>query len=757
MGTDRVTAGAVHAWRFFRAGGFDQVRLDTGDDLAALGTLDHKLWSALACPVTGLEFDPKTLALLDADHDGRIRPPEVVAAVTWVCALLKNPSDLIKGSPSLPLAAINDAAPDGATFLASTKRILKSLGKPDAAAISVDDTADTTKVFSEEAFNGDGIVPPEAAADAATRAAIEQIIACTGGEPDRGGKAGVNQAKLDQFFADAKAFDAWWATGEADPAVLAMADRTHAAAAAVRNVKAKVDDYFVRCRLAAFDPRAQAALNREEKDWLALAAKDLSAATAELAAFPIARIERDRPLPLTDGVNPAWTEAVARLRSDAVTPVLGDRAELAEVDWTLLREKVTAYDAWWAAKAGAPVESLGIARVRELLHGGARAAIESLIAQDKALEPEAKAIDQVDKLVRFHRDLYRLLNNFVTFRDFYGRKDKAIFQAGTLYLDSRACELCLKVEDQAKHGMMAGLSRTYLAYCDCVRRGTGEKMTIAAAFTDGDSDNLMVGRNGVFYDRKGGDWDATVVKIIENPISIRQAFWAPYKRILRLIEDQIAKRAAVADASVAQKAHDAVAKHAEAIEAGKPPPKDAVPGAPKGKFDVGTIAALGVAVGGITAALGAMLQAFFGLGIWMPLGFAVIILVISGGSMSVAWLKLRQRNLGPLLDASGWAVNTKALINIPFGRSLTQVAKLPAGAQRNLVDPFAEKKGQRRTVMVLVVVLVLGFLWWLGKLDRWLPSVARSVSVLGEAAPAYQAPPAEKPADPKPAPAAPGK
>src|SRR5262249_55297714 len=158
-----------------------------------------------------------------------------------------------------------------------------------------------------------------------------------------------------------------------------------------------------------------------------------------------------------------------------------------------------------------------------------------LIAKDKELEPQANAIDSVDKLVRFHRDLYKLLVNFVSFRDFYGRKDKAIFQAGTLYLDQRSCDLCLAVDDAGRHGLMAALAGSYLAYCDCVRKATGEKRQIVAAFTDGDSDNLMVGRNGIFYDRAGRDWDATISKIIDNPISIRQAFWSPYKKLVRMI------------------------------------------------------------------------------------------------------------------------------------------------------------------------------------------------------------------------------
>ena len=69
-------------------------------------------------------------------------------------------------------------------------------------------------------------------------------------------------------------------------------------------------------------------------------------------------------------------------------------------------------------------------------------------------------------------------------------------------------------------------------------------VAFSAAF--GDSDNLMVGRNGVFYDRQGRDWDATITKVVDNPISLREAFFAPYKKFIRMIEEQVAKRAAAA-------------------------------------------------------------------------------------------------------------------------------------------------------------------------------------------------------------------
>jgi hypothetical protein len=454
------------------------------------------------------------------------------------------------------------------------------------------------------------------------------------------------------------------------------------------------------------------ALNRQESEYLAVAAKDMTITAAEVAGFPLAKIEAGRPLPLTNGVNPAWADALL-----AIVPLAGGKTALSEADWAALVAKLTPYEAWIAGKTGATVEKLGITRIKEILAGKAKENIAALILRDKALEAESNAIATVEKLVRYNRDLVKLLHNFVTFRDFYGRKDKAVFQAGTLYLDQRSCDLCIRVEDMGKHGVMAGLSRCYLAYCDCVRKTTSEKMTVAVAFTHGDSDNLMPGRNGIFYDRQGRDWDATIVKIVDNPISIRQAFLAPYKKFLRMIEEQVAKRAAAAEAASDAKMTAAATATASADQAKTPatPPK---------KIDIGTVAAIGVAVGGITAAIGAILQTFFGLGIWMPLGVLGLVLVISGPSMLIAALKLRQRNLGPLLDANGWAVNAKAKINIPFGGSLTRIAALPSGAQRDLVDPFAEKKtGRNRAILygILLVALLAG--WYFGSLEKLMPGV----------------------------------
>ena len=728
-----------HSWKFFRAGAFDQVRLSSGADLASLDQLDQKLWVALACPTTGLEFDSRTLALIDTDGDGRIRPPELIAAAKWACRLLKNPDELLKSPPSLPLSAINDTSPEGQQLLASARQILSTLGKKEATEITVEDTADTAKIFTQTQFNGDGVVPAESARDEATKAVINDIISCLGAEADRSTKPGISQTRADQFFAEAQAYSDWWKKAESNPDILPLGQETANAMAALKAVKSKVDDYFTRCQLATFDSRALGALNREEKEYLVFSGKELTTNAAEIANFPLARIQvGGSPLPLNGEVNPAWSRALAEVNKRVITPLLGKKTAITEAEWAGALARFGMFECWSAGKAGAVVEKLGLARVREILAGDTRQRIAALIAEDKKLEPEFNAIAAVERLVRYYRDLSKLCNNFVSFRDFYSRKDKAIFQAGVLYLDQRSCDLSLRVEDPAKHAIMAGLSGTYLAYCDCQRKASGEKMQVVAAFTNGDSDNLMVGRNGIFYDRKGRDWDATITKIVDNPISIRQAFWAPYKKVARMIHEQIAKRAAAADAASVTRLTQAAAKleaKASSLPPAQPPPEPA-----KQKVDPGLVAALSVGAAGVGGMIGGIASGFLNLKGLMPLGIVAIVLIISGPSMLMAWLKLRKRNLGPILDANGWAVNAKARINVPFGASLTRVATLPPGAQRDLVDPFAEKRRPWGLYLTLAIIILLGLGWYLGKLNSVLPTNLTSYSVLGTNAPGYKPP-----------------
>ena len=667
----------AHQFQFYRMGGLDQVSLETGDDLAHLHELDQKLWVALSCPVKGLELAERTLDLLDLDKDGRVRAGEVLEALRWCSERLKDLGALIPARDGLPLDAIDEAKPAGKALLGAARHILSRRGRADAGVLTVADVEDVTHVFEGTRFNGDGVIPMEAAESPELQQVIADAIACVGGVPDRGGQLGVDQGKLDAFFGELGHYAAWARSGDASADAAAGFEATRA-------VKVKVDDWFNRCRLAEYDPKLLAGE---------------PAAPVELQTLPLARVQPGGALPLLERVNPAWSGALAMFQKAAIAPIFGpQKTEISAIEWEQIRPRYTAYETWLGAKAGAAVEKLGLARVEAILAGDAKARIEALIAEDKALAAEADAVADAVRLAHYKRDLHTLLKNFVNFNDFYDMNADSVFQAGTLYLDSRSCNLCVRVDDPAAHAALASLSRMYIAYCDLKRSG-GQTMKIAACFTQGDSDYLMSGRNGVFYDRRGRDWDATIVRIVENPISIRQAFFSPYKKFIRLIEEQ------------AQKFAEAKEKESEARM--KAAAETGVAAKPSGPVDVGKmvgiIAALGVGVGAIGALFGGFVSGFMNLQPWYakPIALLGAILAISGPSMLLAWLKLRQRTLGPVLEANGWAINGRVRVNMPLGAALTDVKTLPAGARRSLDDPFEDRKARRRRRLIWAAAVLI--------------------------------------------------
>lgn len=710
---------APHRWKFARIGGLDQVVLENADDLLNLDQLDQELWVALSCPVKSLEYDEETFRLLDTDGDGRIRVNELLAAIKWLAPRLTDLGAVLKPQEQLPLELINPATPEGAALLASAS--LLAGGKTSGAGLSVSSITEARKKFFDSVFNGDGIITTEAASTPALKQLVEDVIATQGSVNDLSGKPGITQEKIDAFYESAAAHMARVAAAASTPDILVFGKATPAAFAALKTVREKIDDYFERCRLGAFDARILPALNRNEADYAEIISRDLKVGAAELAAFPIAKITPGKPLSLVSGINPAWSAAVEAFLLNTVMPAYGaGKTELTAAEWASLKAKLAAYETWFSANITSVIAALGDERIARVHATAAddRAALSKLIAQDKALEQETLAMNDINRLVRYYSHLRTLLHNFVNFADFYAPDRAAIFQAGVLYLDSRSCELCIRVDDPAAHSVLGALSRACIAYCDLRRPGEAP-IKIAACFTQGDSDYLMVGRNGVFYDTKGRDWDATITKLVVNPISIREAFWSPYKKLIRAIEDQLTKRGQAAEAAVGGKLDATAANVANADKA--------APAQPAKKMDVGTVAAIGVAVGAISGALAALATGVMKLAPWqiMLLPF-VFLLLVSGPSMFIAWLKLRQRTLGPILDAAGWAINGRVKINIPLGTSLTGIATLPSGARRTLSDPYedkAAKSRKRRTIfwILFVVVAVAGtwLLWDYRHMQSW--------------------------------------
>lgn len=692
-----------HQWKFCSVGGLIQVQIETIDDVLNLDKLDPKLWTALACPAKGLEFSDETLNLLDLDHNGRVRVNELLDALSYIKKYLAKPAVIMEKGESIPLDSFSEETfSSGHTPAESAKAVLDILGKGDAQEISLEDVCVNDKLFSPGVINGDGVLPAECVEEEEVASVVKDIIAMTGGTDDISGVKGVNREQFEAFFAQLRKVRDWReAAVQRDPKIFFLKEGTDAAAKSFMKMRDKINDYYLRCSLIKYDSSAQEIL-KKQSDSIYLDENGELASVEQLSKLPLAVCEKNCVLPLDDTVNPVWASDMEEFKKTVILPIFQMKlTELSESSWRKMEALFEPYVEWYKGQPESDAFSLDLDRILGILDGNIESTIDAYLKKEEEHPPVALASVELKKLLLLRRDFVELVKNFVCFENFYRLDEKAIFQCGTLYIDGRSCELCFKVLDEAKHAAMASMSQCYLVYCDCVKKDDGEKMKIAALVSEGSTDSIIVGRNGIFYDRNGDDWDATITKIIDNPISLRQAFWSPYKKLGRLIQEKIASKTSSAESKVFDKMSKAV----------DDPKAAAAAAAPAKKTDIGTVAAIGVAVSGIGSLVLGVLSAFFGLGKWIPLGIIGIMMLISLPSVIIAYTKLRKRNIAPILDASGWAVNGNVKISPKLGNTLTHMPERPATAFLSTKDPYAEKKFPIKRVIFGLILLALA-IWF---------------------------------------------
>ena len=369
--------------------------------------------------------------------------------------------------------------------------------------------------------------------------------------------------------------------------------------------------------------------------------------------MPLVTEEPDKVLPLKEHLNPKHLETILDFAAKCVTPVFGEGKEsLSRMEWKAIKAKFAPYRAWVAAK---PVMSPG--------------------SKDDLVEEE--------RFLRYKLHLGELLENYVTMDRLY-KSDTAIFQTGVLRIDSREMNLCFHVDSEAAHSALVDKSNCCVIYLKLSRPSDKTERLICAVVTAGQVGTLYVGRNGVFYDRDGKDWEAVITKVVENQVSLMEAFWAPWKKIGEGIAGMVKKF--IGDKQ--SKATESVQKGTESTQAG-------------GAAMASSVAAIGIGVGMVGAAAASLMAAISSM---TPLEIVAsvfaLVLVVSVPSMVLAWFKLRKRDLGVILNACGWAINRPMRFSMKRARGFTKCA----------ANPMAKVW---LAVFVVLVVALVGLAWWL--------------------------------------------
>lgn len=344
--------------------------------------------------------------------------------------------------------------------------------------------------------------------------------------------------------------------------------------------------------------------------------------------MPLVTDEPDRVLPLVDHINPKYLEAILDFAEKCVKPILGERTTLARLDWKKIKAAFAPYRAWVASK---PIVS---------------AAAKSVL-------------DDEERECRYRLHLLEFLENYVNMRRLYSLDDLAIYQTGTLRIDAKELRLCFHVAGEAAHAALAEKSKCCVLYLKLTRPAEKAERSVCAVVTAGTVGGLYVGRNGVFYDRDGKDWEAVVTRMVESQVSFAEAFWAPWRKLGEGVAKAVKKF--LCD------------KQTESMQ--NVTPETANPQA-GGAAMASSVAAIGIGIGMVGAACASIMAAVSTMVWWQVLvAGAAVIAVVSVPSVILTWFKLRRRDLGAILNACGWAINRPMRFSMRLARTFTACAR----------------------------------------------------------------------------------
>jgi len=679
---------------FENYGGSYQLRIRTAEDLAALEELDEPFWMATSAPVDQLTCDPVLLRRLDRDGNGRIQSWELRQGARWLLHMLRNRQAVTARSDVLDLESLDRSDEDGQHLYDTAKRVLRNLGQGDGTHLSLTQVRHRKRILAQGAQNGDGVIPPESVPEEDLRAFVEDIVATVGSVPDLSGTPGTNRELLDTFLENSKALLAWHEELEQNagggallPFGADMPERYELYARLAPTINA----YFRHCQVVAFNEtlgRASAEAPCPEDIFLSE-----ERATEYLAQAPLAQPRADGVLALGEAINPFYTDALAELAQKVLAPLLGDGSrggKLDEQQWQAVKRAFAAYEHWLESKSGGQVESLGLDKLQRYTDSDLHERLGALIEADLAAGKELEALHDLEYLILLQRWFLDLCNNFVSFPYLYHPEQRAMFEMGRLVLGGTIFNFNARVSDVNAHSAVAARSGIYLLYSEVTGASETEGFFIVTPVTSGPLADLGVGKRGVLFDPAGREWDTRVVKVVENPVNIREAIAAPFKRIAALIASAVERITSGAEQQLQTQITQATTSLETGIKEGiAPAPAEAagtVASTDSGRSVSGMrdlVLAGGVVVAVVGSSFAFIASTFASMDAWdvlAALGVGLAIILIP--TILIASLRLRRRNLSAVLEASGWAINAPMRLTGGLSRLLVHEPVHPKSFRR---------------------------------------------------------------------------
>lgn len=726
------------AMKFKNLGGTLGYLVRDEEDLARLNDVDAARWAATSAPVDDLHCDKAFLTLIGATDTGRVRVSHILGARDWAFERLSRRGVLREKKDSLSIDSINGDIDAGKALRAAASRVNTEQEAKDPERVTLEDIRAFRAGSAKRLANGDGVIPPELVTDETVKSYINDVLVAVGGTPDRSGSNGVSKALLDQFESHGKDYLSW--RSRADTVQPWGAD-TAGAKELVATLTPRIEAWFLYSELLRQETPGEG-LKLTDEEFRVLRAKALADVEKHLTDAPLAAPVPSGVLRLDTEVNALHRHAFEALRDKVLVRALGEDAkELTRDGWAKVKAIFEPYAKWETEKPQEPFEKIGDDKLKGYLDGPLGGQLAELIAKDSAAQVDLDRVDDLEKLVLCGRWLIELANNLVNFSRIYDPAAISLMECGSMVIDGRRLEFCLRVQNRAAHKPIAAESKCFLVYAKLTsKESSGDTYEVVAPVTGGEKGRLRVGKRGIFVDVDDKEWDAIIVEIVENPISVREGALAPFRRAAEFIstkfEEWIGSKAAAQQASLTQATERGVASATTAANSVGTAPTPAAPGAGAGAARPATpareplninslVIGGGVAMAGLGAVMATVFSALTSLSGWIAIiGLVVAVMAVSA---LVAWLKLIKRDMSIILEASGWAVNAKMKITRRIAKLFAFTPVLPKGAQVDLTEVAAradaeDDKKPSVWPKVLLFLLVAGagaYVWYARGHGRW--------------------------------------
>jgi hypothetical protein len=697
---------------FQRQGGAWQLCLESFSDLRHALDLDDALWVANSAPVSTFAADPEFLRFLDQDKDGRFRVDSIRAAIVWLLDHLE-PEPLGRpGESTLSLAAIRPAGPDSPKLLTATRKLLRRFSGEESASVTLDQVRQVIREVEQGGLDRPGVVRPQAAVDHEVRDLIESVIATMQADEPKPVSFGISHEDLERFLAEARTFLEWLdephLAGEPRRTrVMPLGEATMDAFDLFTKVAPRIDQFFALCEALRFNMASPSYPGLARDRGAKTDRDDPEAVDAFMKKAPVAWITPEGKLDMTGAINPHWRELIEALRRELLAPLLNSPiSELDHLQWQQVKQALAPHAEWRSRQPATSVTQIPPDRLRHCLRNPAVVdRVKTLIAESHSTAFDLDNLRKLEMLILFQAHLLRLTNSFINFSDLYHPDRSALFEMGTLIMDGRRFTFSVKVVDRVLHARFSNASNMFVIYAEITGPNGDRLYEVALPVTAGTKGMLQLDKWGTFLDREGRTFNARIVHIVENPVSLREAIAAPFNRLGRAMMMRFGERSAEEEKKLQTIATQSLAAGRPAAPANGRRPAFPFLSNPGGVLAGGgiAIAALGSSLAFITRTLSELEWTTIVAGL-LGAAAAVVLPVTA-----VAVIKLAGRDLSCMLEGSGWGINARMALTRTLASTFTRRPMPLFFAPKN-ISPA--KRWWRLSLLAIMVGMTAAIRWW---------------------------------------------